>query len=158
LVYDDASGAIRWLVAAFGFTETVRVPGPAGTILHAELCLGDGTVMVESAPRPPAGPAPGRVQSSEPRAEPDLHPSVPAVMPDLGLRSPRTLGGVSHGVCLSVDDPGAALAIAEAAGARLVRPLRDTDHGQEFSVFDLEGHLWTIGSYRPGSTATNGQR
>lgn len=39
---------------------------------------------------------------------------------------------------------------ARAAGAEIVRPLADTDHGsREYSLRDLEGHLWSFGTYRP---------
>ncbi len=39
---------------------------------------------------------------------------------------------------------------ARAAGAQIVLDLKDQDYGgRDFSCFDLEGHLWTIGSYDP---------
>lgn len=68
---------------------------------------------------------------------------------DLRLVSRRTLEGRSHGVCVQVDDVETHLRTAEAAGARVVRPLERTDHGPRYSVLDLEGHLWTFGTYAP---------
>lgn len=39
---------------------------------------------------------------------------------------------------------------AKAAGAQIVRPLHETEYGsREYSVRDLEGHLWSFGTYRP---------
>lgn len=39
---------------------------------------------------------------------------------------------------------------AKAAGADVVRPLQVTEHGSwEYSVRDLEGHLWSFGTYLP---------
>jgi len=36
------------------------------------------------------------------------------------------------------------------AGVEIIDPLRDTDFGaREYHVRDLEGHLWTFGTYRP---------
>ena len=39
---------------------------------------------------------------------------------------------------------------AVAAGAEIVRPLRDTDYGsREYGARDLEGHVWYFGTYVP---------
>ena len=50
---------------------------------------------------------------------------------------------------LVTDDADAVHARAVAAGAEVVQPLRDTDHGsREFAVRDPEGNLWSVGTYR----------
>jgi len=46
LVYRSGSDAVAWLARAFGFTATVQVPGPDGKPLHAEMRLGDSTIML----------------------------------------------------------------------------------------------------------------
>jgi uncharacterized glyoxalase superfamily protein PhnB len=47
------------------------------------------------------------------------------------------------------DDPDALLARATAAGAEVVRELKDEDYGSRgFSVRDPEGNLWSFGTYR----------
>lgn len=51
LHYDDGPGAIAWLARAFGFTKALEVPGPAGTVAHAEMRLGPDVLMLGSAPR-----------------------------------------------------------------------------------------------------------
>jgi uncharacterized glyoxalase superfamily protein PhnB len=39
---------------------------------------------------------------------------------------------------------------AVAAGAEVLRPLEDTDYGsRDFTVRDLEGNVWSFGTYRP---------
>ncbi|MET0402956.1 MAG: VOC family protein [Cystobacter sp.] len=48
LRYKDATAAIRWLGAAFGFEEHVVVPGPGGSVAHAELRFGTGILMMGS--------------------------------------------------------------------------------------------------------------
>jgi uncharacterized glyoxalase superfamily protein PhnB len=56
----------------------------------------------------------------------------------------------TEGIYVAVDDVDAHYARAKAAGAEIVRPLADTDYGsREYSVRDLEGHLWSFGTYRP---------
>ena len=49
LFYDDAAAAIDWLEQAFGFTTRLRVEDGGGGIVHSELELGGGVVMVASA-------------------------------------------------------------------------------------------------------------
>jgi uncharacterized glyoxalase superfamily protein PhnB len=46
--YKDAPAAIEWLGKAFGFKTLASVPGPNGTIAHAELILGRGIIMLGS--------------------------------------------------------------------------------------------------------------
>ena len=41
---------------------------------------------------------------------------------------------------------------AKAGGARIAMEIRDEDYGgRGFSFFDVEGHLWSFGSYDPWS-------
>src|SRR5688572_32286940 len=46
LVYRNGSDAVTWLERAFGFKATVQAPGPDGKPLHAEMRLGDSTIML----------------------------------------------------------------------------------------------------------------
>ena len=58
--------------------------------------------------------------------------------------------GANHGVYVFVEDIDAHCARARAAGAEIVRELQDTEYGsREYSVRDLEGHLWSLGTYQP---------
>lgn len=122
LVYDDAPAAIDWLTKAFGFEEHFRVPGANSEILYAELRLGRDFIMIETTPDN-----------------------------DLRLVSPRRQEGRSSGLCVQVDDLQTHLLTAEMAGARIVRPLEQTDHGLQYSALDVEEHLWTFGTYAPES-------
>lgn len=57
---------------------------------------------------------------------------------------------VPMGIYVVVADIDAHFARAKAAGAEIVMPLRDTDYGsRDYSVRDLEGHLWSFGTYDP---------
>jgi uncharacterized glyoxalase superfamily protein PhnB len=46
LLYEDAAAAIDFLTSAFGFEETVRMTDDEGRVNHAELRLGDDSVML----------------------------------------------------------------------------------------------------------------
>ena len=56
----------------------------------------------------------------------------------------------SYAVYVYVQDVDAHYARARAAGARIVRELHDTSYGaREYSALDLEGKLWSFGTYYP---------
>ena len=119
--YRDAPAAIAWLKEAFGFTETMVVPGPDGTIAHAQLSFDTGMIMVGSE-RDDA----------------------------LTLRMPCDLGGNTQAIYVVVENADAHHARAVAAGAEIVRALEDTPYGsRDYSARDPEGHLWHFGTYRP---------
>jgi PhnB protein len=46
LYYEDVAGALEWLASAFGFVERMRMPGPDGGIMHAEMECADGVIML----------------------------------------------------------------------------------------------------------------
>lgn len=46
LLYEDVASALSWLAGTFGFRERMRLPGPDGTVTHAEMEFADGVVMM----------------------------------------------------------------------------------------------------------------
>lgn len=46
LICKGAAKAIEYYKNAFGAKETVRMPGPEGRVMHAEVKIGDSTVML----------------------------------------------------------------------------------------------------------------
>jgi PhnB protein len=46
LCVDGAAAAIDFYTSVLGFTERLRMPGPAGTVGHAELGLDDSIIML----------------------------------------------------------------------------------------------------------------
>ena len=46
--YRDAPAAIDWLCRVLGFSKNLVVPGEGGIILHAQLTLSDGMIMLGS--------------------------------------------------------------------------------------------------------------
>jgi uncharacterized glyoxalase superfamily protein PhnB len=124
LRYRDAEAAIEWLCSVLGFTRHVVFAGENGTINHAELRLGNGMIML------------GSVKDDE---------------YGRGFTPPTELGGVeTRSVYIVVPDADAVHARAVAAGAEIVKPLRDTPYGsREFAVKDPDGHSWSVGTYDP---------
>lgn len=56
----------------------------------------------------------------------------------------------SQGVYVAVEDADAHYERAKAAGAEIVREIEETDYGsREYTARDLEGHVWSFGTYRP---------
>jgi PhnB protein len=53
----DATQTIDFCKKAFGAKEIMRMPGPGGKIMHAELQIGDSIVMVNDATQEPPQPA-----------------------------------------------------------------------------------------------------
>ena len=46
LYYEDVAKALDWLSGAFGFRERHRIGGPEGKVVHAEMALADGVIMM----------------------------------------------------------------------------------------------------------------
>jgi PhnB protein len=46
LLYEDLDASVDFLITAFGLEEQVRMPGPDGKTMHAELGAGPGVVMM----------------------------------------------------------------------------------------------------------------
>ncbi len=52
---------------------------------------------------------------------------------------------------MALDNVDAHYERAVNAGAEILRPLADTDYGsREYTARDLEGNLWSFGTYSPG--------
>ena len=52
LYYEDVAAAMDWLARAFGFQEKMRMAGPDGAIMHAEMTIGDNGVIMLGTPGP----------------------------------------------------------------------------------------------------------
>ena len=46
LLYEDVESALTWLSQAFGLRERLRFPGPEGKLVHAEMELEDGVILM----------------------------------------------------------------------------------------------------------------
>jgi uncharacterized glyoxalase superfamily protein PhnB len=128
LKYHDAPAAIEWLCGVFGFAKQAVYAEADGRIMHAQLTLGGGMVMLSS------------VRDSE-YQKLTVHPG-------------EGDGRVTTGLYVIVEDPDAAYARAKAAGARILVEIKDEFYGgRDFTCADPEGYVWSAGSYDPWKTA-----
>jgi uncharacterized glyoxalase superfamily protein PhnB len=122
--YRNAPDAIEWLCRVFGFEKHAVSAGPGNTIMHAELTLGGGMIMLGS---------------------------VNDKAPNRHMQLPGELGGAqTRGVSLIVKDADEIYARAKAAGAKIVENIEDKPYcGRGFACLDPEGHIWHVGTYDP---------
>ena len=122
LRYRNAKAAIDWLCKAFGFEAKMVVPGAGGKVAHAELVLGNGMIMLGD-------------------AETEYGHLVAA---------PLKGRSVTQGLYVVVADVDGHYARAKAGGAEIVLDLKTQDYGgRDYTARDLEGHVWTFGTYDP---------
>lgn len=68
-----------------------------------------------------------------------------------GTVEPQGPAGPNYVVSVTVDDPDAHYARARAAGAEILRELKDEEYGSRgYMAQDPEGNQWYFGTYRPG--------
>lgn len=117
LWYLDPGAAIDWLEKAFGFERRLVVDDGQGGVIHSELTLGNGYVMVVGPPRDRAvSPA-----AFGGRATQSVHVQLETGIDALWER-------------------------ARAAGARIEREPADQPYGDRvFTCRDLEDHPWSFG-------------
>jgi uncharacterized glyoxalase superfamily protein PhnB len=129
--YRNAPAAIEWLGRAFGFEKHLVVPGPNDTILHAQLTYGNGMIMLNS--------------------------KLDTAFNQL-IKQPEDLGGVeTQCPYIVVDDADAHYAQAKAAGATIVVDIFDASYGgRGYSCKDLEGHMWSFGTYNQWAEENEG--
>jgi PhnB protein len=110
-----ASDAIGFYEKAFGAVVVERyvMPAPDGRIGHCELAIGDGALMLADE------------------------------WPEVGIRSPVTLGGTPVLVHLDVPDLASTVRRAREAGAQLLREENDA-HGARATLQDPFGHQWVV--------------
>ena len=118
LAVEDASAAIDFYERALGAKERARMAGPGGSIMHAELEIGDSIVML-----------------SDP-------------FPQASTKTPKELGGTSVNIMTYVEDTDAAYKQAIDSGATSLMVPDDMFWGDRFSlVQDPFGHTWTIATH-----------
>jgi PhnB protein len=118
LVVSDGAKAIDFYTKAFGAEEVMRMPGPRGGIIHAELRIGDSMVMLGEE------------------------------MPDMGAKSPKAYGGSPVSFYVYVQNVDAAWERAVKAGAKPVMPLADMFWGDRTGrLEDPFGHHWSLAQH-----------
>jgi PhnB protein len=115
-----AAEAIDFYTRAFGAQEGERMTDPDGKrVMHAEIKIGDSHVML----------------SDE--------------FPEMGPRSPQTLGGTTTSIFLYVPDVDTAFKRAVDAGAKAIMAPTDMFWGDRFGkLADPFGHEWAMATHK----------
>ncbi len=118
LVIKGAAEALEFYKKAFGAEEVLRMPGPDGSVMHAEMNFGDCRVMMGEE------------------------------SPAMGSKSPSSLGGSGAGLMLYVEDVDAAFAKAVGAGCTVKMPVSDMFWGDRYGKLeDPFGHDWSLATH-----------
>jgi PhnB protein len=99
LCVKGAAKALDFYARAFGAREHMRMQQPDGRIGHAEVRIGAAPIMLADE------------------------------FPEIGFRSPESLGGSPVNILVYVEDVDALVKQAVAAGATLMRPVADQFYG-----------------------------
>ena len=114
----DAARAIDFYSKAFGAIELYRLANPDGRIGHAEILIGTSRIMLADE------------------------------FPEMNVKGPQSLEGTSVSFLIYVEDVDAQFDRAIAAGATVLRPLKDQFYGDRSgSLADPFGHSWTIATH-----------
>ena len=114
----DPEAAIAFYAEVFGAKERMRIAGPGGAVVHAELAIGEGLIMLG------------------------------AEWPDAGALAPESIGGTPVGNNLYVDDADATFAKALEHGATASQPVADQFWGDRSGQFiDPFGHKWSVATH-----------
>jgi PhnB protein len=128
LIVHDANAAIDFYRHAFGATEFVRLATPDGKIMHAEIRIGEAKIMVADE------------------------------FPEMGYRSPKTIGGSPISILLYVADVDQLWESATQAGA-IVQPLEDQfDGDRRGTLSDPFGHTWLVATNKEDVSPAELQR
>ena len=129
LVCRGASEAIEFYKKAFGATEIMKMGGPGGLIMHAEIRIGDSLLYLADE------------------------------FPQWGSLSPLTLKGSPVVLNLYVEDVDAFVKRAVAAGARELKPVANQFYGDRSGQLqDPFGHLWWVATHKEDVASDEMQR
>jgi PhnB protein len=118
IVVRGAAEALDFYRKAFNAEETLRMPGPDGKIIHAEFRIGNSVMMLGDE------------------------------MPDMGAKSPLSLGGSPVSFFIYLENVDEAWQRAINAGAKQVMPLADMFWGDRAGcVDDPFGHHWWLAQH-----------
>ena len=117
LRYKDPRRALKWLEEAFGFEQSMVILGPNDEIMHSEMRMGDGLIMV-GAEWPPRHKSPANIDGCNTQA---VHVELKT-------------------------DVDAHCARARKAGAKIEQEPETQPYGHRtYRCLDIEGHMWTFG-------------
>ena len=118
LIVNGAAKAMDFYKRAFGAVELMRMARPDGKIGHAEMRIGDSAIMLA-----------------------DEHP-------EMGYRSPQSLGGAAVSLMVYVERVDDVFGRAVAGGAKELQAIKDQFYGDRSGTLqDPFGHTWTVATH-----------
>lgn len=121
--YVDPGAAADWLCSAFGFKPYQIFTDDDDHVVHAELAYGMNIIMISL------------------KSKSDF---------DRFIKLPKQARGVTSSIYVLVEDVDDHHDHAKAAGAEILLEPEDQDYGgRDYTCRDLEGHVWSFGTYNP---------
>ena len=119
LIIKGAADAIEFYKKAFGAIELFRFPAPGGKIGHAEIKIGDSPIMLADE------------------------------YPEMGYKSPQSLGGSPVSIMIYVEDVDTIFDQAIAAGGKSQQAVQDKFYGDRSGTLeDPFGHVWHVSTHK----------
>jgi PhnB protein len=119
LVVPSSKEALAFYERAFGAKPGLRMTGPDGSIMHAEMRIGNSTVMLTDE------------------------------NPRWNMKAPSSLGGSPASLHLYVEDADSLFARAVDAGCEVEHPIMDAFWGDRYGkVKDPFGYTWGIATHQ----------
>ncbi len=113
-----AAKAIDFYKKALDAAEVMRISGPGGKIMHAEIRVGNSVIMLNDE------------------------------MPEMGSKGPKSYGGTPVGFYVYVENLDAAWKRATDAGVKVTMPPAEMFWGDRLGGFeDPFGHRWTLAQH-----------
>ena len=118
LIIKGAARALEFYKNAFGASEVIRMPGPGGTVGHAEIKIGQAIIMLADE------------------------------FPDMNCKGPQSFGGSPVSIMVYVKDVDTFVDRAVSAGAKVRRPVATQFYGDRSgSLEDPFGHQWHFATH-----------
>lgn len=115
LIVNDAAAAIKFYKSAFEAVELVCLSEPSGKIAHAEFKIGEAAIMLADE------------------------------YPEMGYKSPKTLGGSPVSLLVYVENVDKTFAQALKMGAaEVMAPSDQFDGDRRGTISDPFGHTWLL--------------
>ena len=118
LMMQDADAAMAFYAKVFQAEQIVRLAGPDGKLMHAEIRIGDSILMMANG------------------------------CDRMNMNTPQHYGGTTVSMVLYVPDVDAVVALAVAEGAEIIFPVKDQFYGDRSGTLkDPFGHIWTVSTH-----------
>ena len=115
---DDAKAALDFYCRVLGATERMRMPMQNGKIAHAEIAIGDSVIMLADE------------------------------APEMGARSPKSIGGTPSMLYVYVEDVDRVFDQAVHSGSTVLNSVQNKFYGDRSGTLKGPfGHVWTVATH-----------